>query len=154
MSQPELELLIPPSDGRFVPYTGPSNSESSRTFTRSPTSGRIFVLKFQSSTQRHLFWLQSKGQHPEGDKSWFSQRDLKLGDIVNRLLQGDEVDAREELSNVRNGGGDDGGDAEMEDAPGGEGAGPPGGNNENTSTGHQNGRSDQSRNSGGDGGAA
>lgn len=75
-----------------------------------------------------------------------------MGDIVNRLLQGDEVNAREELSNVQNEGGDEGGDAVMEDAPGGDGTGPQGGNNENSSTRHQDG--DQSRNLGADGGAA
>ena len=105
-----------PNDGRFVPYK--DAEKSTETSIKSPTNGRIFVLKFQSSTQRYFFWLQSKSQHPQGDSAWFSQRDLKLGDIVDRLLQGDEVDARFEFENVMpEAGGDQGGDAEMADAP-------------------------------------
>lgn len=111
MSHPEIELVMVPTDGRFVPYTGPQ-SESN---TKSPTNGRIFVLKFQSSTQRHLFWLQSRSQHAQGDPSWFSPRDLKLGEIVDRLLQGDEVDVREEVANAQNDQGGNDGDREMED---------------------------------------
>ena len=113
MSEPELDLVMVPSDGVFKPYTGPgSNSASS---TKSPTNGRIFVLKFSSSTQRHLFWLQSKSQHAQGDPSWFSPRDLKIGSIVNSLLQGEEVNVQEEVANISNGPGD-GGDETMEDA--------------------------------------
>ena len=154
MSQPELDLLIPPSDGSFVPYKGPSSSSSDTTATKSPTNGRIFVLKFQSSTQRHLFWLQSKSQHTQGDASWFSPRDLKLGDIVNRLLQGDEVNAQEELNNVQSEGGDDDGDAEMKDATGDENTGTQVGSNSDSSTRHQGGDGGQSGNPGADGGAA
>lgn len=95
MSNPELELIMVPSDGRFLPYE-PNPPKP----TPSATNGRIFVLKFQSSTQRHFFWLQSKSQHPNGDPTWFSPRDLKLGQIVDRLLQGDEVNIQEEVANL------------------------------------------------------
>ena len=112
MTQPELELIMFPTDGKFIPY----KEKTSDSTTKSPTNGRIFVLKFQSSTQRHLFWLQSKSQHVQGDPAWFSTRDLKLGEIVDRLLQGDEVDVREEVANASNDQGGNGGDEEMEDA--------------------------------------
>lgn len=115
MSSPELKLSMVPADGRFVPYQG--KDASAATSTQSPTNGRIFVLKFQSSSARHLFWLQSKSQHSQNDPSWFSPRDLRLGTIVDRLLQGEEVDVQEEVANVSNEeGGGGGGDTEMEDA--------------------------------------
>ena len=137
MSRPDLELVMVPYD--FIPNKGPPTPNSSSNSIKSPTNGRIFVLKFQSSTQRHFFWLQSKSQHPQGDMAWFSPKDLKLGEIVDRLLQGDEVNAREEFDNVQSEGGEGGGDAEMEDAPGGEGSGTRGGGNNNPSTGHSEG---------------
>lgn len=90
-----------PGDGSFVPYTGAESSGSSDN-VMSPTNGRVFVLKFQSSSQRYLFWLQSKSQHPDGNPSWFSPRDLKLGQIVDMLLTGDEIDVAEELRELRN----------------------------------------------------
>lgn len=153
MSRPELELVMVPSDGRFVPYTGPPTSDSSSSGIRSPTNGRIFVLKFQSSTQRHFFWLQSKSQHPQGDMAWFSPKDLKLGDIVDRLLQGDQVDARQEYNSARNDGEGGEGDAEMEDAPGGEGPATSGGGSGDPFTAHQQSEGGQSR-GGGNGGPA
>lgn len=97
MSNPEVELIMVPTDGRFLPYE-PNPPKP----TPSATNGRIFVLKFQSSTQRHFFWLQSKSQHPNGDPTWYSPRDLKLGQIVDRLLQGDEVNVQEEVANLSN----------------------------------------------------
>ena len=104
-----------PADGHFAPYEkiAPNSDQ------KSPTNGRIFVLSFQSSTQKHIFWLQSKSQHAQGDPSWFSPRDLKLGEIVDRLLQGDKVNVQEEVANVSNeqgGQGGDDGDTHMEDA--------------------------------------
>ena len=85
-----------PTDGHFLPYerTAPGSDQ------KAPTNGRIFVLSFQSSSQKHIFWLQSKSQHASGDPSWFSPRDLKLGEIVDRLLQGDEVNVQEEVANI------------------------------------------------------
>ncbi|KAJ5482029.1 hypothetical protein N7475_000841 [Penicillium sp. IBT 31633x] len=109
LDEPELDLVMIPSDGSFTPYK-PSG--------RNATNGRIFVLKFSSSSQRYLFWMQSQSQHEEGDPSWFSPRDLKLGEIVDVLLQGEEVDVEHEIANLpsRPSGGDD--DETMEDVEG------------------------------------
>ena len=112
MSQPELKLVMVPTDGQFLPY----NDKTSEGTPKSPTNGRIFVLKFQSSTQRHLFWMQSKSQHPQGDPSFFSPRDLKIGWIVDRLLQGDEVNVTDEVANISKNQGGSEGDEAMEDA--------------------------------------
>ena len=115
MTQPELDLTMVPGDGAFKPY-----EFTSAGLARSPTNGRVFVLRFQSSTQRYLFWLQSKSQHSEGDSAWFSPRDLRLGQIVDRLLQGDNVNIVEEIANIPNnqdgnGGGDNESSSLMED---------------------------------------
>lgn len=103
-----------PSDGSFKPYQATQGSNK-----KSPTNGRIFILKFQSSSARHLFWLQSKSQHSQGESGLFSPRDLKLGEIVDQLLQGEQVNVQEELNNVPNdqGGQDDDDDSRnhMED---------------------------------------
>ena len=124
MHQPELELIMVPADGRFTPYL-PSQKDS----TSSPINGRIFVLRFQSSTQRHFFWLQSRSQHPHADPTWFSPRDLALGNFVDRLLQGDEVNVQEELANISDSQGgnpdDDGPTSRMEDVRSEEQAGAP-----------------------------
>jgi 26S proteasome regulatory subunit N13 len=87
MDHPELDLVMVPTDGHFEPYEYKTSNQPS-----SKTNGRIFVLKFSSSSARHLFWLQSKPQSRNGDLSWFSPRDLKIGQIVDNLLQGEEVD--------------------------------------------------------------
>jgi len=111
-----------PTDGNFVPYDTKTPANPS-----SKTNGRIFVLKFSSSSQRHLFWLQSKPQGRQGDPAWLSPRDRKIGDIVDRLLQGEEVDVTRELASVRNNsddsrrddeGDDDDDDEAMEDVEG------------------------------------
>ncbi|PHH86177.1 hypothetical protein CDD83_10623 [Cordyceps sp. RAO-2017] len=97
LDDPELDLVMVPTDGSFVPYEyGPTSQPTAK------TNGRIFVLKFDSSSQRHLFWMQSKPQSRTGDASWFSPRDRKIGDIVHRLLQGEEVSVTGELAAVRN----------------------------------------------------
>lgn len=112
-SEPEIDLFMVPGDGNFVPWLKEEGAEN----LHSPTSGRIYVLKFDSSSQKHFFWMQSKSQHREGSLSWFSQRDQRLGQIVNAILQGEEVDVEQEVQDLRNGGGGSGpnGDADMMD---------------------------------------
>ncbi|KAL8697594.1 MAG: hypothetical protein Q9224_002236 [Gallowayella concinna] len=109
-----LDLVMVPSDGSFKPYQTAQGDAK-----KSPTDGRIFLLKFQSSSARHLFWLQSKTQHAQGDLGWFSPRDLKLGEIVDQLLQGEQVNVEEALNNIptEQGGHDDDDDSgnHMED---------------------------------------
>jgi len=97
-----MNLVMVPTDAHFVPYDTKTPSHSS-----SKTNGRIFSLKFSSSSQRHMFWLQTKSQARNGDPAWFSPRDLKLGEIVDRLLQGEDVDVRRELASVGQGSDDD-----------------------------------------------
>lgn len=109
----ELDLMMVPTDATFKPYLGTDNKDPKK----SPVKGRVFVLRFSSSSQRYFFWLQSREQ-PPGQPSQFSHRDLKLGQIVNDLLQGEEVDTQTEIEGLRRGGGGDGddGDTEMQDA--------------------------------------
>ncbi|KJZ73549.1 hypothetical protein HIM_07105 [Hirsutella minnesotensis 3608] len=115
LNEPELDLVMVPTDGSFVPYGSESTAQPT-----AKTNGRIFVLKFASSSQRYLFWMQSKPQSRNGDPSWFSPRDRKIGDIVHRLLQGEEVNVTRELAAVRNTNNrrDDDDDATMEDVEG------------------------------------
>ena len=108
-----LDLFMVPTDGHFEAYESKNPSQPT-----SKTNGRIFVLKFSSSSQRHLFWLQSKSQARDGDPSWFSPRDLKIGQIVDSLLQGEEVDVQEEIAQIRDQSGNDDGDETMEDVEG------------------------------------
>jgi len=102
-----------PTDGHFEPYEYKSREEAS-----SKTNGRIVALKFTSSSQRHLFWLQSKPQ--AGDPSKFSDRDRKICSIVDTLLQGEEINVEQEIAEARagNSGGDADGDETMEDVEG------------------------------------
>ncbi|KAG9664481.1 hypothetical protein KCU95_g19260, partial [Aureobasidium melanogenum] len=115
-TSPELDLIMFPGDATFTPYTGNTSSSD----TKSPTNGRIYMLKFSSSSQRHFFWLQSKSQHPSGDASWFSSRDKRYGEIINNILAGEEVDVGFEIQRLRGGDDDDddegGDDVDMEDA--------------------------------------
>lgn len=108
--------MMVPTDGTFKPYLG-----SEGDVKKSPVKGRMFVLKFSSSSQRYFFWLQSREQ-PPGQHRQFSHRDLKLGQIVNDLLQGNEVDPQSELADLRNGntGDEDDGDEDMQDAQSGD----------------------------------
>lgn len=114
MDNPELDLVMVPTDGHFQPYEYKTSDQPT-----SKTNGRIFALKFSSSSQRHLFWLQSKPQARNGDPSWFSPRDLKIGEIVDSLLQGEEVDVANEITQVQSGEQrDDDDDEAMEDVEG------------------------------------
>ena len=97
-----------PTDGHFEPYEYKSREEAT-----SKTNGRIVALKFTSSSQRHLFWLQSKPQF--SDPSKFSDRDRKICSIVDNLLQGEEINIQQEIAEARNSGGDADGDDAMED---------------------------------------
>ena len=108
-----LDFVMVPMDCHFEPYEYKTRDEPT-----SRTNGRIFALKFSSSSQRNLFWLQSKPQARNGDASWFSPRDLKIGQIVDTLLQGEEVNVSEEIAQIQDGGngGDD--DEPMEDVEG------------------------------------
>lgn len=90
LDEPEIDLIMVPTDGLFKPYLG--EQKIPRT---SPVNGRVFVLKFQSSSERKFFWLQSREQ-PAGQKKSFSPRDLRLARIVNNILQGNEVDGSNE----------------------------------------------------------
>ncbi|CAK7263115.1 hypothetical protein SEPCBS119000_000318 [Sporothrix epigloea] len=123
MEDAPLNLVMIPGDGRFLPYEGISGQPTTK------TNGRIFVLKFESSSQRHLFWLQSKPQSTTGDAAWLSPRDRKIGELVDQMLQGDEPDVDAELANLRrdgdgdnehrrDGDDDDDDDETMEDAEG------------------------------------
>lgn len=107
MSEPELDLVMVPTDGQFRPYERVNQDPTNQ--SKAPTNGRIYVLKFSSSSQRHLFWMQSKSQSPSGDPSFFSARDLKLGSIVDQLLQGEEVNVPAAIAEVRSSGGNGGG---------------------------------------------
>ncbi|WEW55817.1 hypothetical protein PRK78_001250 [Emydomyces testavorans] len=116
LTEPELDLVMVPMDATFMPYKPTSAQHPNRD---RPTNGRIYVLKFSSSSQRFLFWLQSKSQHERGNPAWFSARDLKLGQIVNGLLQGEEVDVHAAIASLpRNDDHHDDDDETMEDVEG------------------------------------
>lgn len=89
-SEPDIELFMIAGDASFRPYTGKIKSEPGKDF-ESPTDGRICVLKFHSSGERYLFWLQSASQHPDGKANWFSQRDLKMAKLIDGLLAGQDI---------------------------------------------------------------
>ena len=111
LSNPTLDLIMFPGDGTFQPFEEKTSED------KPVVDGRVYVLKFSSSSARHFFWLQSKSKHPSGDPSWFSPRDQKIGEMVNLLLQGEEVNVQREIANLPTGGGDGGDDdTAMEDA--------------------------------------
>lgn len=109
-------------DANFIPYTPQADKPTSK------TDARVCVLKFTSSAQRHMFWLQSKPEND--DKAKFSDRELKIIKIVDAILNGEEVDVKEELASVGRGNGDE--DETMEDI---EGHGEPGTHHEGSSGG-------------------
>lgn len=128
-----------PGDGTYTPYQ------------KQKTGGRIFVLKFGSSSQRHLFWLQSKSQSPSGDAAYYGPRDLKIAEVVNDLLQGEDVDMEQAVNDMRTGHPPDDEDATMEDV---EGHGPNGGGGPGTTGGDIRDEGEGSREGGADGGRA
>ncbi|KAM3419247.1 hypothetical protein BST61_g5185 [Cercospora zeina] len=96
----EDELLHFCWHGHFYPLVKERGAEQ----LHSPTNGRIFVLKFSSSNQKHYFWMQSKSQSRQGEASWFSERDQRIGQIVDQLLQDEDVDVTAEIDEIRGGG--------------------------------------------------
>ena len=111
-----------PTDAQFKPYKPRHGPEDGHVHSspRSPTDGRLAVLKFMGSSDRKLFWLQSAPQSKKGDPAWFSPRDLKLISLVDDLLQGSEPDIPEAIQQIQNANdGPDGDDDEtMEDVEG------------------------------------
>ena len=112
-TDPDIDLITIPGDATFTPLVKEPGAED----VRSPTNGRVFVLKFSSSGEKQYFWMQAKSQHKEGDASWFSQRDQRLGQIVDLLLSGEEVDVEREVDEIRRQGGS-GGEGDGEGANG------------------------------------
>ncbi|KAI9766104.1 MAG: hypothetical protein M1840_006811 [Geoglossum simile] len=126
-SRPTLDLVMVPTDAHFTPYVKNTNPSSS---TSPPINGRIYVLKFSSSSQRHFFWLQSKSQSTRGEASYWSARDRRLGEIVDELLQGEDVDVPSAIAQVQDQDPDE--DEPMEDV---EHSGHPGGHHQGGSGG-------------------
>ena len=154
-TEPEIDLFMIPGDGSFHPLLKEQGAEN----LHSPTTGRIFVLKFSSSSQKHYFWMQSKTQHREGSLSWFSQRDQRLGQIVDQLLQGEEVDVEQEVEEINNGGGDGGTDGDtdmmdMDEEPHHDRSGSTGGAGADATGGDPRDEGEASREGGADGGRA
>jgi len=77
---PEDDLIIIPGDARVIKYTG-------------CTTGRVMVLKFSSSSQRHFFWLQTKAEST--DSGHWSARDDGWIHRINAALQGPQDDDEE-----------------------------------------------------------
>ncbi|KAG9240711.1 proteasome complex subunit Rpn13 ubiquitin receptor-domain-containing protein [Calycina marina] len=145
-----LDLIMFPADGQFEPYEYKAREEAS-----SKTNGRIVCLKFQSSSQRHIFWLQSKPQTNDAGK--FSDRDRRVCSIVNALLQGEEINVEAEIAEARAGGGGGGdvdGDETMEDVQSAEPHGGSGGAGADATGGDIREEGAESREGGADGGRA
>ncbi|KAA8898364.1 proteasome complex subunit Rpn13 ubiquitin receptor-domain-containing protein [Sphaerosporella brunnea] len=76
--EPEIDLLMIPGDARLVPIN-PNNT------------GRFFVLKFSSSSQRNFYWLQAQSEDPENLAHW-SERDKSWIRRIDNILRGEEED--------------------------------------------------------------
>lgn len=113
--------MVIPEDASFVPYTGKETPgydellQQRAGSVKSPTNGRVFVLKFQSSSTRDFFWMQAKAQ---GAPNVFSKRDLMIGNVVNELINGGEPDVDELFQADFNADNDDDDDETMEDVEG------------------------------------
>jgi len=84
--EPEDDLLIFPGDARLIRYdTGPT--------------GRIFMLKFLSSSQRNFYWLQSLSEDPDQPGLW-SERDKGWIKKIDDILQGEEAADDEEMGDA------------------------------------------------------
>ncbi|KAK9466303.1 proteasome complex subunit Rpn13 ubiquitin receptor-domain-containing protein [Lipomyces arxii] len=100
------ELMIFPGDAEWVPVP-------------QCKTGRVFALKFSSSSQRSFFWMQDP---PEGDKlDEVSDADLKISTRINTLFEdvfADEVDISEDHAEpaTETGAAEHTGDVEMADS--------------------------------------
>ncbi|KAF8253341.1 hypothetical protein K440DRAFT_593109 [Wilcoxina mikolae CBS 423.85] len=80
--EPEVDLMIIPGDARLQRYdSGPT--------------GRIFVLKFGSSSQRQFYWLQSQSEGPNKEPGYWSERDKNWIKRIDKIWRGDEGDDEE-----------------------------------------------------------
>lgn len=152
--QPQYELTMVPGDATFTPYLNNSDDSQDK---HSPTNGRIYVLRFSSSSDRHFFWMQAKSQHKDGTPSWFSSRDQKIGEVINELLSGEEVDVEGRLGSASTGGGGSGEEADdaMQDVQeSGAGTGGGGGAGQDATGGDPRQEGEESRRGGEDGGRA
>ncbi|KAK6496790.1 hypothetical protein TWF481_001778 [Arthrobotrys musiformis] len=70
----EFDLIVFPGDASFVPYNA------------GPDDGRICVLKFQSSDQRHLFWWQTKNDDSIS-ASEHTRKDRLVARKIDQLIQ-------------------------------------------------------------------
>jgi len=111
-----------PMDGYFKPYLGEQKIANT-----SPINGRVFVLKFRSSSERKFFWLQSREQ-PAGQMNTFSPRDLRMCQLVDSILQGnDGLAYGDDNGGSAQYGGEDDDDQAMEDVQEGDTERPSGG---------------------------
>ncbi|KAK9493923.1 proteasome complex subunit Rpn13 ubiquitin receptor-domain-containing protein [Lipomyces doorenjongii] len=89
------ELMIFPGEAEWLPVS-------------QCKTGRVYVLKFNSSSQRSFFWLQDP---PAGDKlDEISGADLKIATRINTLLEdvfADEVDITQDANESAAPNGDD-----------------------------------------------
>ncbi|KAK6520110.1 hypothetical protein TWF506_000397 [Arthrobotrys conoides] len=70
----EFDRIVFPGDASFVPYNN------------GPNDGRICVLKFQSSDQRHLFWWQTKNDESIS-ASEHTRKDRLVARKIDQLIQ-------------------------------------------------------------------